>query len=97
MAKFSTLWKIMDAFTVGVLGINFAELFIIDMGLFDKVDGWMQYVMGLVAVLYGAGRLAKFLLIIPEEIKMKQIERKKKQEELEQMQIQTDALAEKKT
>ena len=84
MEKISEIFKVIDLFAFSFLGVTVLEMIpLMSFSFLDNLDGIVKSIMTFAGMLY-------FVISIPHKIKMQNLEKKIKQEELEVLEFDND-------
>ena len=82
MATIKLLLNMLDIFFLSICGLTIIDILkIADGGTYSSLDNWIKTLMALAGLIY-------FLITIPHKIRMQNLERKEKQEQIEKLEIE---------
>ena len=84
MTTIKLLWNILDIFFLSIWGLTIIDVLkLADGNSYANLDDWIKTLMALVGLIY-------FLITIPHKIKMQNLERKHKKEQIEKLEIENE-------
>lgn len=89
MASLRLFFKFMDVLFISVWGLTIMDLFqVSNIAAYSSIDNWIKTLMAVLGLIY-------LVISIPHKIKMQRLDRRKKQEEIEKLEIENEKLKDK--